>query len=1055
MYKKLDKKPCFPKIQEGILKQWKENGIKQKVINMNKDTGEVFSFYEGPPTANGNPHAGHVLTRSLKDVYTRFAGMNGRYVPRKGGWDTHGLPVEISVEKSLHISGKQDIEEYGVENFINACKKNVWLCIDRWKEFSEMVGYSLDLDDDCYNPYENKYIESVWWSLDQFNQKGLLYKGHKILPSCPSCQTALSSQEVAQGYKDRKDMTVVAKFPCEELGASFLAWTTTPWTLPSNVGLCVNPDFDYVMVSSNQDGQKYILAEGLLSKHFKDDTSYEIVKRYKGSELTGKKYEPLFDFAGVDRENAYRVVSDGYVTLEEGTGIVHIAPAYGEDDNRVSSEWGLPFVQLVNQAGIFSDECGKYAGKFVFDENEDINTEIVMDLIEQGKAFSKAKHVHSYPHCWRCKTPLIYFARDAWFIKTTAYKDELIKANDEINWFPESFKKGRMGNFLENNVDWCLSRDRYWGTPLNVWMCECGNYKTIASIRELVELSGCDENIELHKPYIDEVKIKCDKCGREMTRESEVIDVWYDSGAMPFAQFHYPFENQEEFKRRFPAEFVFEGYDQTRGWFYTLEAINTALFGRAPMKNCLANGMICDANGYKMSKSKGNYTDPMEFIKKYGGDVVRFMFYSNAQPYNDVIFSEGLLIDCQRKFLDVLYNNYSFYVLYAEINNFAGGGKTVGEVSLSLMDRYILSKLNNLIANVSREVAAYRATEASRMLITFCDELSNWYIRRCRRRFYNIEENHDDSEAAFVTLYTVLSTFAKVCAPFIPFITDEIYQTIERPFVEGSPESVHLCKYPVADEKYIDPELEELMSKTYRFCELGRAARQTAGIKVKQPLRRIYINDESPDAPTLNDEYRDIILDELNIKEIEENADISGFVSYTIKPQLKTLGPKYGKILNKIKEYLANCDAKAVRDCVKTGGVWKFDIDSTTVELEETDLLISSEEKEGFIGSSSEQYTVILDIHLDDELMREGYCREIISKIQKMRKDAGYEILDHIEAAIDGDDKICGTVVQFAGEISKEILAKSFSVGKLDGDGVYTDSVNLDDRDIAISIRRV
>ncbi|MDR0855480.1 MAG: isoleucine--tRNA ligase [Christensenellaceae bacterium] len=1016
MYKKLSPKPDYAAMSAEILEFWKERGIKRKVIDLNKDTGKIFSFYEGPPTANGNPHAGHVLTRALKDIYTRAAAMRGFYVPRKGGWDTHGLPVEISVEKSLHISGKQDIERYGVENFIKACKTNVWKCIERWKEFSEKVGYSLDLDDDCYNPYENYYIESVWWSIKELDKKGYLYKGHKILPSCPSCQTALSSNEVAQAYKDRKDLTVTAKFYCENLKASFLAWTTTPWTLPSNVALCVSATIDYSFVKS--ENETFILANDLIEANFKGK-EYTVVKTVKGAELVGEKYAPLFDYA--PRATGYRIVSDNYVTTTDGTGIVHIAPAYGEDDNRVGKVWDLPFLQAVNSAGVFNGWCKEYAGKFVFDTNENVNLTVVKDLGERDLVFSKAWHTHSYPHCWRCGTPLIYFARDSWFVKTTAYKDKLIEANDNVNWFPESFKKGRMGNFLENNIDWCLSRDRYWGTPLPVWQCDCGHHETIGSIAELVEKSGCAPDIELHKPYIDAVTIKCPVCGKQMKRESEVIDVWYDSGAMPFAQFHYPFENKEEFEKRFPADFIMEGYDQTRGWFYTLEAINTALFGRAPMKNCLANGMICDEKGEKMSKSKGNFTDPMDVINKFGGDSVRFMFYSNGQPYYDVIFSEKSILEASRKYIDVFYNSFVFYVLYADINNFAGGKKTVKDVKLSVMDKYILSELNTLIENVTRETSEYMATEASRRFIDFADVLSNWYIRRSRKRFYDFAEG-TDSEAAFVTLYTVLDALAELSAPFIPFLSESIYQTIVVPFNPKAPESVHLCQYPKVEKNLINAALQADMNEIYTFCEIARNARQKAGIKIRQPLKTMYIGNTARDIKYPK-EYLSIIADELNVKEVLIGKDLSGYVNYAIKPNLKTLGPKYGSKLNAIRTYLTTADTRLIKQAVANGGVFTTAIDGAEIKLEEADLLITATEKEGFVSDTKENFTVVLDAHLTDDLIKEGYLREFISHIQSLRKSSGFDVTDRIKLNIWGDTEISKALSLETDYIKKELLA--------------------------------
>jgi len=1040
MYKKLESVPNYPRIEQEILDFWQKNNIKKKVLNFNSDSDKVFSFYEGPPTANGEPHAGHVLTRSLKDVYTRFAGMNGYFVPRKGGWDTHGLPVEIAVEKSLNISGKHEIEEFGVEKFIAECKKNVWLCIDMWKEFSDAVGYSLDLEEDCYNPYENYFIESIWWSLDEFNKKGLLYKGYKVLPSCTSCQTALSSHEVAQGYKDKTDITVTVRVYCEELNAYFLIWTTTPWTLLSNVGLCVNPKEEYSLVE-DKNKDRYILASTLVSQNFNEEPT--IIDRYKGSELEGKRYVPPFESCSDKSETGYRVVSDSYVTMDSGTGIVHISPAYGEDDNKVAHKWDLPFLHLVDQSGFFTEEAKNYAGKHIFDESKNI----ILDLKENGKLFSKNKFTHNYPHCWRCNSPLIYFARDAWFLKTTSYRDELLEGNNAINWFPKSFKDGRMGNFIKNNVDWCLSRNRFWGTPLNVWQCECGHYKTIGSIDELVRLSGCDRNIELHKPYIDAVMIPCEKCDKTMKRESEVIDVWYDSGAMPFAQHHYPFENKEIFERRYPADFIFEGYDQTRGWFYSLEAVNIGLFNAPPMKNCLANGMICDENGQKMSKRKGNYTDPMEFIRKYGGDTVRFMFYTNSQPYNDVIFSENLLIETQRKFMNTMYSSFAFFVLYAEIDNFKSADVNIDISQLTIMDRFILSKLNTLIRKVHKMVSEYMATEASREIAAFVDELSNWYIRRSRKRFW-AEGMSDDKRAALSTLYTIISTLSKICAPFIPFISEEIYQTIERPFTKNSPESIHLCAFPKPNMELIDDDIEREMDIAYRYCELGRSARTAANLKIRQPLKKMFIKNNESDA-LMPDEYKEIIKDELNIKEIIENEDINQYVVYSLRPQLKTLGPKYNKLIGAIKDYLVSCDASEVVKIVMNGETHQTVIDGTQILFNRDDLLISTSEMEGYSGASDEKLSIVLDISISDELTEEYYCREFVSKIQALRKAHDFDIMAKANVNIDGDSEIISILLKHHMQLKNDIYMSSLTTGKPSG---VQENISIDDYVIHVSI---
>lgn len=1043
MYNKVDTNINYPENEAKVLKFWQENNIKEKVLKLNSESDKNFLFYEGPPTANGAPHAGHVLTRSLKDVYTRYYAMKGYFVPRKGGWDTHGLPVEISVEKQLGIEGKKGIEDYGIDKFVQHCKKDVWSCIDRWKEFSNAVGYSVNLEDDCYVTYYNDYIESVWWSLKEFDKKGLLYKGYKILPSCPSCGTALSSHEVDQGYKDRKDLTVVAKFKlCNEENTYVLAWTTTPWTLPSNVALCVNGEEDYALVL-DKDGTKYILAKALVEKHFKEN--YEVLKTFKGETLVGKYYEPLFNYYDNSKKDAFKIVSDGYVTLLDGTGVVHIAPAFGDDDSKVGKKYNLPFVQFVTPLGKFTEECKELAGKDVFAENENI----ALTLLKEGKVFSTQKVVHSYPHCWRCKTPLIYYARSGWFIKTTAFKDVMLKENNKINWIPETLKDGRMGNFLKNNIDWCLSRDRYWGTPLPVWECECGHHHTVGSKEELSNLTDCSKDIELHRPYIDNLTFNCPTCGKPMHRVNEVIDCWYDSGAMPFAQFHYPFENKDIFEKRFPADFIAEGKDQTRGWFYSLLAISCGLFGKAPFKTCISNGMILDEKGIKMSKSLGNYVDPMVYLRKYGADAIRFNFYSTTQPYNDAGFTEQALQEVQRTFLNTLYNTYAFYVLYADIDKFDPSTVSLKDVKLNIMDKWILSKFTTMLDEVQKLLDNYDATTASRTIKEFCNSLSNWYIRRCRKRYW-VSDFSDNKKAAYATLYYVLSNLSKVCAPFTPFIAEEIYQNIERPFFSDSKESVHLCSYPKCDYSYINKELEEQMDSAVTYCELGRSARTLSNIKIRQPLKTLYVTDATGKAK-LNDELKEIIKDELNVKEVVYEDSLDEFVDYMLKPQLKTLGPKYGKILNNIKEFLLNVNAKEVLKQVKNGGVYKTLINGVDVELNEQDLLVSTIQQPGLISATSDHLAVVLDGKLTNDLIEEGIIRELISKIQSLRKEKDFFVADHIKITFANSNEYNEVFKKYESAIKNGSLADEIVYSD---DGEF-DTLDLFDKELKIHLSKI
>ncbi len=1044
MYNKVDANLNFPKEEKDILDFWKENNVKKQCMSRNAGH-KRFNFYEGPPTANGVPHSGHVLTRVLKDVFTRYKSMQGYFVPRKGGWDTHGLPVELSVEKELGISGKQQIEEFGVEKFIKRCKENVWKYVDIWKEFSDRVGYFVNMEDDYYVTYYDSYIESVWWALKELDKKGLLYKGYKILPSCPRCGTALSSHELAQGYEDRKDTTVVAKFrTVDDSNTYFLAWTTTPWTLPSNIALCVNADEDYVKVKANN-GENYILAKALLGAHFKDG-EYEIVDTFKGKTLEYKKYVPLFDF--VDKKQAekgYYVTCDSYVTLTDGTGIVHIAPAFGEDDSKVGHKYNLPFIQLVDKFGKFTAECGKYAKADVFSKND----EIVEDLRAEGKVFKSQKHVHSYPHCWRCHSPLIYFARSSWFVKTTELRQAMVKNNNTVNWLPENVKNGRMGNFLENNIDWCLSRDRYWGTPLPVWMCECGHYHVMGSKQELKDLCHVDGDIELHKPYVDALTMTCPKCGKPMHREPEVIDCWFDSGSMPFAQHHYPFENQELFKESFPAQFISEGIDQTRGWFYALQAISTALFDKSPYETCIANGMVVDDQGRKLSKSLGNYIPPMEMLSKMGADPVRWTFYTGSQPWNNLILTENTVTESQKKYFGTLWNTYAFYVLYADIDKFDPTKYSLKDCKLSVMDRWILSELNKLIEYVCSELDKFHVTESSRAMEEFVDKLSNWYIRLGRKRYWG-EEFTEDKKSAYVTLYTVLSTYAKLSAPFTPFMSETIYQNIVRNFDNNQPVSVHLCDYPVVDKTMIDETLSNQMNLVREYTELGRSARNLSGIKNRQPLNELYLTDAN-NKTNLKDDLIQILKDELNVKDVKQHSDLSKFVNYTLKPQLKTIGPKYGKKLNAIREFLSTCDAMSVVATVEKGEVFKTMIDGDEVEFSKDDLLISVSQKEGYASATDGNIAVILDTHLTQELIEEGIYREFVSKVQNLRKSSNYVVTDRIHIEISGDKEVENIILKFANQVKQDVLALSVEVGT---NGEYSEEFNLNDKMLRVSIRR-
>mgnify|MGYP004619954277 FL=1 len=1017
MYKKVSTDLNFVEREKEVIDFWNTNEIFKKSIK-NREGYPTFMFYDGPPTANGKPHIGHIETRVFKDVIPRFWTMKGYEVPRKAGWDTHGLPVELEVEKMLGINGKPQIEKYGVEPFIKKCKESVWKYKHEWERMSERVGFWADMENP-YVTYHDDYIESEWWALKTINDKGLLYKGHKIVPYCPRCGTALSSHEVAQGYKDVKETSCIAKFKVKnEENTYILAWTTTPWTLPSNVALCVSPKDKYVEIKVSN-GEKYILAEALVSSVIKDE--YEVIRSYIGDELYGTEYEPLYSFAKLDKK-AYYVVADSYVTLTDGTGVVHIAPAFGEDDSRVGRDNDLPFLQLVDEAGKFSAETGEWAGTFV----KDADKLVLKDLEERGLLFVALPYEHSYPFCWRCDTPLLYYAIDTWFIKMSALRDRLVANNNTVNWMPENIKEGRFGNFLENVIDWGLSRSRYWGTPLPVWECECGHYHVIGSREELKKLGdNVPDNVELHKPYLDGIKIKCEKCGKDMTRVPYVIDCWFDSGSMPFAQYHYPFENKELFEKRFPAQFISEAIDQTRGWFYTLMAISTLLFDRAPFENCLVLGHVQDKDGLKMSKHKGNVVDPWSVLDKQGADAVRWYFCASSSPWLPTRFYPEGISEYQRKFIGTFWNTYAFYVLYADIDKFNPTEYKLEYDKLSQMDKWILSKLNTLIKDVDAGMTEYKVTESARAIQDFTDELSNWYVRRCRERFWGSGMEQDKINA-YMTLYTCLVTLAKVSAPFVPFMTEQIYQNLVRNFDKTAPESIHLCDFPVADEKMIDKELEESMEKVLEIVTLGRACRNVSNMKNRQVLSKVYVGMKG----TLDEKYYYIIKEELNVKEIEFKDDVSEFVSYNVKPNLKTVGPKYGSILPTINQMLRGGDGTAfVKELNETGKV-VLEIGDAKIELVEEDLLIETTKSEKYISSAENDVTVVLDIELTPELIEEGFVRELISKIQNLRKESGFEVQNHIEIYYSDNKKIGEIIEKNKEQIADETLADLIQEGK-------------------------
>ncbi len=1017
MYKKVDPGMNFVEREKETLKFWKNNRVFEKT-NEKTEGKPVFSFYDGPPTANGKPHIGHILTRVMKDIIPRYKIMKGYSVLRKAGWDTHGLPVELEVEKSLGIDGKQEIEAYGIEPFIKKCKESVWKYKGEWERMSDRVGYWVDMDHP-YITYDNNYIESVWWSLKEIDKKGLLYRGFKIVPYCPRCGTALSSHEVAQGYKDVKEKSAYVKFALKsQRNTYFLAWTTTPWTLPSNVALCMNADEDYARIKSGE--EYYILADALVSAVFEEGT-YEKIDVKKGKEYEFVGYEPLFDFY-TGNDKAFYITCDGYVTLTDGTGIVHIAPAFGEDDAKVGRKYSLPLLQMVDEHGRFPQDTGYLSGLFC----KDADKFILKDLKERNLLFKEQLYEHSYPFCWRCDTPLLYYARKSWFIKTTAFKDLIIRSNDSVNWMPETIRKGRMGNFLENLIDWGVSRERYWGTPLPVWVCEkCGKKHVIGSRKELHELSGCNEDIELHRPYIDKVTFPCE-CGGVMRRVPEVIDCWYDSGSMPFAQFHYPFENQDLFEKNFPADFISEAIDQTRGWFYVLLAISSVLFEKAPFKNCIVLGHVNDKDGIKMSKHKGNVVDPWSVLDKQGADAVRWYFYTSSAPWLPSRFAPEIVSEVQRKFLGTLWNTYAFFVLYAEIDKYDPSLCDIANVKLSVMDRWILSELNTLIDFVDKGLDKYNITDTSRAIEKFTDNLSNWYVRRCRERFWGSDMS-EDKIAAYTTLYTALTTLAELAAPFVPFITEQIYGNLVLPFYKNVPVSVHLTSFPVCNTAFIDTQLGETMDRIINIVSLGRTARNACAIKNRQPLSELFIRADKFDS--LPEEYLDILKEELNVKKVAFISDSSGFASYEIKPQLRTLGPKYGPLIGKIREYLAQCDSSALVNAVRKGETVTVSIDNTLVAFKEEDLLISDKNKEGYQTVSEKGITVILNTELSQELIQEGLMRELVSKIQTMRKESGFNVTDHIAVTYSCGEKLAKVIDKYKSEIMQDTLADSITAG--------------------------
>ena len=1039
MYKKVSTDMNFVEREKQVEKFWEDNQIFEKSMKV-REGNPSYVFYDGPPTANGKPHIGHVETRVIKDMIPRYRTMKGYQVPRKAGWDTHGLPVELEVEKKLGLDGKDQIEKYGVEPFIEQCKESVWKYEGMWEDFSHTVGFWADMKNP-YVTYHNDYIESEWWALKEIWKKGLLYEGHKIVPYCPRCGTPLSSHEVAQGYKDVKERSAVVRFKVKGEDAYILAWTTTPWTLPSNVALCVNPDEDYVKVTSK--GYTYYMAAALVDTVLGEGA--EVLEHYQGKDLEFKEYEPLFPYAEkrIGNKKAYYVVCDTYVTLTDGTGVVHIAPAFGEDDSKVGHRYDLPFVQLVNEKGEMTEET-PWAGTFC----KKADMAVLQALEDKDLLFDAPLFEHSYPHCWRCDTPLIYYARETWFIRMTAVKEDLIRNNNTINWIPESIGKGRFGDWLENVQDWGLSRNRYWGTPLPVWQCECGHQDCIGSIEELKEKAdNCPDDIELHRPYIDAVTIKCPKCGKEMHRVPEVIDCWFDSGSMPFAQHHYPFENKETFEKQSPAQFISEAVDQTRGWFYSLLAISTLLFNKAPYENVIVLGLVQDENGQKMSKSKGNAVDPFDALQTYGADAIRWYFYTSSAPWLPSRFAGKTVVEGQRKFMGTLWNTYAFFVLYANIDNFDATKYSLEYDKLAVMDKWLLSRLESTVKAVDDNLANYRIPEAAKALQSFVDDMSNWYVRRSRERFW-AKGMEQDKINAYMTLYTALVTVAKAAAPMIPFMTEDIYQNLVKSIDASAPESIHLCDFPEVHENWIDPKMEEDMADLLEIVVMGRAARNTANIKNRQPIGTMYVKSEFQ----LSEFYKEIIEDELNVKEVVFKDDIADFISYSFKPQMRTVGPKYGKLLNKIKTVLSELDGNKAMAELKSTGELKLDIDGEKIVLLEEDLLIDMAQMEGYVSESDHTITVVLDTNLTPELIEEGFVRELVSKIQTMRKEAGFEVMDKIRVYAKDNDKIVDIMKNHGDEIKSEVLAEDIVTGETKG---YEKEWNINSEKVTMAVERI
>ena len=1063
LYDKVSTDMNFVERENQVEKFWKENDTFNKSVKENEGH-PMYMFYDGPPTANGKPHIGHVLTRAVKDMIPRYHSMKGEEVPRKAGWDTHGLPVEIEVEKEIGIEGKDQIEEYGIEPFIKKCKESVWKYKGMWEQFSDKVGFWADMEHP-YVTYYDDYIESEWWALKEIWNKGLLYKGFKVVPYCPSCGTPLSSHEVAQGYKTLKERTAIVRFKVKDEDAYFLAWTTTPWTLPSNIALCVNPEEEYAKVAC-ADGYTYYMATALLDtvlgpKAAEGEKAYEILETCKGKDLEYREYEPLYtcaaDAARKQHKKAFFVYCDDYVTMTDGTGIVHIAPAFGEDDARVGRKYDAPFVQMVDDHGRMKPETGKFAGMRCKPTEHEVkdegavsaDPEVLKDLEERGILFAAPKMEHDYPHCWRCGTPLIYYARESWFIKMTEVRDDLVKNNKEINWVPPPIGEGRFGKWLENIQDWSLSRNRYWGTPLNIWECpDCGRRICVGSRKELAELSGNPENekIELHRPYVDTVTIKCPDCGGAMKRVPEVIDCWFDSGAMPYAELHYPFENQDRFKEQFPASFVCEAMDQTRGWFYSLHAEATLLFNSPAFKNVICLGFVLDEDGEKMSKSKGNAVDPMEALNTYGADAIRWYFYSNSEPWLPNRFSGKAVQEGQRKFLGTLWNTYAFYVLYANIDDFNPTEHILVYDKLPVMDRWLLSRMNSMIKDTDARLAAYQLPETCKVLESFVDDMSNWYVRRCRDRFW-AKGMEQDKINAYMTLYTALKNVCLCAAPMIPFITEEIYQNIVRKVDTNAPESIHLCRYPEADEAQIDKNLEDSMDEVLDIVVLGRAARNEANIKSRQPIGQMFVKSEHP----IEKYFADIVTDELNVKKITFTGDVRQFTNYIIKPQLRTVGPKYGKQLGGIRKYLSSVDGNEAVDTLTKDGALKFDVNGTEVVLTQEDLLIEPTRVEGYVSQSDSKLTVVLDTNLTPELIEEGFVRELISKIQTMRKEAGFEVMDHIRVYCEGNDRIADILGRYGNQISGSVLANDIVIGEAGG---YAKEWNINGEKVILGVEK-